>query len=136
MFVVDASVWVSMFLSGDINHEASYRWLHRVIATDVLVAPAVLLPELAGAVARQEELSAAGVRATEIIRDFANVRIVEVDSELAEASARIAAECRMKGADALYVALAAMRGVPLVTWDREQIERGRVAATVVTPMGA
>ena len=126
MFVVDASVWVSMFLSGDINHEASHRWLRSVIATDAVVAPAVLLPEVAGAIARREELSALGAQAAEIIRDFTNVHIVDVDSELAEASARIAAERRIKGADALYVALAAMRDVPLVTWDGEQIERGRI----------
>ncbi len=51
------------------------------------------------------------------------LRIVAVDSELAEAAARLAGDQRLRGADAVYVALAKRLSLPLVTWDLEQVSR-------------
>ena len=42
----------------------------------------------------------------------------------------MAIELQLRGADAIYVALAAQIGIPLITWDREQFERG--AQRVIT----
>ena len=42
--------------------------------------------------------------------------------------------CRSNGGScSVYVALARRLGVPLVTWDREQRERGREAIVAWTP---
>ena len=52
--VVDASVVVSRLLPHDAHHEASRRWLARHVAQGgLLIAPALLLPEVAGAIARR-----------------------------------------------------------------------------------
>jgi predicted nucleic acid-binding protein len=40
---------------------------------------------------------------------------------------------RLRGADAVYVALARRLGMPLVTWDAEQRERAKPVVRVVTP---
>ena len=47
--------------------------------------------------------------------------------------AQIAADVGLSGADALYVALAQTFQVPLVTWDKQQIDRGGTVTEVVTP---
>jgi predicted nucleic acid-binding protein len=51
------------------------------------------------------------------------LRLLAVDDTLAEASARLAADLGLRGADAVYVALAARLSARLVTWDREQSRR-------------
>ena len=61
------------------------------------------------------------------------VRIVPVDFELAHIGARMAAEARLRGADAIYVALANRLAIPLVTWDLEQRQRGAANAVVLSP---
>ena len=53
-------------------------------------------------------------------------RLVPVEADLARRSARIARELKLRGADAVYVALARRLGIPLVTWDRDQLEQARV----------
>ena len=57
-----------------------------------------------------------------------------VDSkELADLSAQIAAELRLRGADAVYVAVAVQRGVPLITFDDQQRNRASQRVQTATP---
>jgi len=57
-----------------------------------------------------------------------SLRLVPIDAMLAETSAGLAGRFRLRGADAVYVAVAASLRLPLVTWDADQ--RDRVAAIV------
>lgn len=41
--------------------------------------------------------------------------------------------CRLRGADAVYVAVAQEYGATLIIWDQELLTRGAAAITVVTP---
>ncbi len=134
MFVVDASVWVSALVAADVNHEPSRQWLLQAAdAGKPVVAPALLLAEVAGAVARRTRIPALGLRAVGLVQRLPVSRIVPVDSELAQLGAGMAAEARLRGADAIYVALANRLAIPLVTWDLEQRQRGAVSAVVLSP---
>lgn len=57
----------------------------------------------------------------------------ELDDDLALAAARAAARCRIRAGDALYVALAQELAVPLITWDRQLLDRAGVIVDVQTP---
>ena len=134
MFVVDASVWVSALVPMDVNHEPSRQWLQHVGDTgQLVVAPALLLAEVAGAVARRTGTPALGLRAVGLVNRLPMSRIVPVDHTLPQLGARMAAEARLRGADAIYVALANRLAIPLVTWDVEQRHRGAVNAVVLSP---
>jgi predicted nucleic acid-binding protein len=51
--VIDASVWVSRFVTHDPHHAASARWLATTTASEgLLAAPTLVLPEVAGPIAR------------------------------------------------------------------------------------
>jgi predicted nucleic acid-binding protein len=65
-----------------------------------------------------------------------NVRLVPVDAELAGLGVQVAGGLRLRGGDALYVALAQRLGVHLVTWDEEQRERGSGVVMAITPQEA
>jgi predicted nucleic acid-binding protein len=128
--VIDASVWVSGLLVQDVHHAYSRRWLDHYLASGrPIVEPTLLLPEVAGAVARLTGIPTLGQRA---IRQLLLVRVLDlvpIDRSLGLASARLAASLGLRGSDAVYVATAQRLNAPLVTWDSEQ--RTRSADVIV-----
>ena len=134
MYVVDASVWVSRFVRPDVHHQPSYSWLQRVIGRgEIIVAPAVLLPEVAGAISRRTAQSGPAARAVALVEQIPSLRLVVVDDTLSGMAAELAGHLRLKSTDSLYVAVAQRAGFTLVTWDQQQLERGRTVAAAVTP---
>jgi len=134
MRVVDASVWVSRLVPQDVHHSASRRYLEeRAAAGGPLVAPVLLLAEVAGAIARRTGAPEPGRRALEGLLRFPGLRLVTVDRHLGQEMARLAANLQLRGADAAYVAVAIRLGLPLVTWDREQALRAASRIPVLTP---
>jgi predicted nucleic acid-binding protein len=61
------------------------------------------------------------------------LRLVPVGAELGRQAARLAADLRLRGANAVYVAVAARLDIPLVTWDGEQLARAGGRVRVTTP---
>jgi predicted nucleic acid-binding protein len=59
--------------------------------------------------------------------------LIELDEALALIAANLAITFQLRGADAVYVAVAEQLDIPLVTWDREIINRARVGIQVQTP---
>jgi len=51
------------------------------------------------------------------------LRIVHVERRLGMSAAQLAADLGLRGADAVYVALAQQLTVPLITLDQEQLDR-------------
>ena len=125
--VTDASVWVAFFLATDVTHPASFAWVDRhTAAGGVLVAPAILLTEVAAALSRrlgpsrgpQVALQAAGTLAR-----LPLMRLISMDEPLVTTATDLAARLGLRGADALYVATAQQLGLPLLTWDGEQLTK-------------
>lgn len=134
--VLDASVLVSRLVAGDVHHDASRRWLEGHVADGgLVVAPALLLPEIAGAISRRTGQRRLARRAVAAVLRLPALRLVAVDPDLAELAARLAGDLRLRGADALYVATAAHLRLPLVTWDDEQRERAAARIVVIAPDG-
>jgi predicted nucleic acid-binding protein len=132
--VVDASVWVSRLIPQDVNHDASRFWLERyVIEGGLLVAPALLLIEVAAAISRQTGQSTLSKEAVRYLQYVRAMRFVPLDSTVAETAVEIAADLQLRAGDATYVAVARLLSIPLVSWDREQIERSRSVTATYTP---
>ncbi|MFQ5419300.1 MAG: hypothetical protein ACE5EY_02940 [Anaerolineae bacterium] len=54
MIVTDASVWVSHLIAQEIHHSVSRRWLTASVHNNIVIAaPALLLAEVGGAIARR-----------------------------------------------------------------------------------
>jgi predicted nucleic acid-binding protein len=58
---------------------------------------------------------------------------VEIDEGLGRLAAELAASLRLRGADAVYVAVASVTGERLVTWDREVVSRAARAVDAGFP---
>ena len=134
MSVVDASVWVSVLLPQDVHHRTARRWLDARLASDeTIVSPVLLLSEVGGAIARQMRSPETAARALKFIEGIPGLRLVPVDHRLGRASAELAVRLGLRGADAIYVAVAAHLKIPLVTLDAEQRERAREVIEVSMP---
>jgi len=134
MHVVDASVWVSRFVREDSHHKSSRSWLEKVLfRSERVIAPGILLPEVAGALARRTNRPDLARQVVAALERLPTLRLVPVDKELAELAAGLAAELRLRGADALYVAVAYRLGIPLITWDHEQKKRSEKVIVTLTP---
>jgi len=56
-----------------------------------------------------------------------------VDDTLGRQAATLAIDLRLRGADAVYVAVAQYFNLPLITWDAEIINRSKNVIQVNTP---
>lgn len=132
--IVDASVWVASVLNEDAHHEVSLAFMHRFVKErQIATVPLLVWAEIAGAVARRTGDTERGLKAAGLITAQVWVRGVPLDDTLASESMRLAAKLRLRGADAVYVALAATYREPLITLDSEMLERARGVADVFTP---
>jgi len=123
LIVIDASVWVSDSVLGDEFHVASRRWLRRNLRRQEIRAPAIVLPEVSGAVSRRTGSPLQGDQTVRDLMAIPRLRILDVDADLAHLAARFAADLDLRGADAVYVVTAVRLHCPLVTWDAEMIRK-------------
>ena len=132
--IIDASVWVSILSDAEVNYHSSRRWFRaRLVRADDLMIPTLALAEVAGAIARRQASTDAAHRALDWMLQLPQLQIVPIHHQLAFEAADIAATYRLRGADAVYVAAAAERAVPLVTWDREPLQRAASIVDVIQP---
>jgi predicted nucleic acid-binding protein len=132
--VVDASIWVSWFIDRDVNYHASNMWIQRYITEGgIIVAPTFLLIEVSAAVSRQAGQPAVGRGAVRNLFHVGAMRFKSPDPLLYWAVVEVAADLQLRAGDAIYVALARQSNIPLVSWDREQLQRARSLIATYTP---
>jgi predicted nucleic acid-binding protein len=134
MAVIDASVYMALVNAHEREHASSWAWLEQARAADEsVVAPVILLAEVAAALSRG---MADPTLARRVVQQLARSEVIElipITMAMAEQAAGIAAEHRIRGGDAVYVALAEQLSDTLVTLDRQQLERGAALVTVRAP---
>lgn len=132
--IVDASVWVARFLAADRHHVVAMACITTLLERDArLVIPVLAWPEVAGAIARRTGKLEDGHEAVDIIRALRWIESIPMDQSLAHEAAKIAGSRRLRGADAVYVALAVACHEPLLTLDAEMLERARGVVEAFTP---
>ena len=137
MYVVDASVWVSYFMQTEGTYSASRDWVsQQVDAGTPILGPSHVLAEISGAVSRRTGREELGRVSSTVVSRLPDFQLIPIDRELADVSASVAAGMKLRGADAVYVALALLTNSPLVTWDKEQLERGAPIIETLSPAPA
>lgn len=132
--VVDASVWVSRLVPQDVHHEASRKWFEAfTLGGGRVIAPVLLLPEIAGALSRRTGVPHLAHQAVAQLQRLRMLRLVALDRRLSLSASRLAADLGLRGADATYVAIADQLKIPLLTWDNEHVARAGKRITVSMP---
>ncbi len=136
-YTIDASVFLNAFNPREAGQAVSQRFLAYLQAQAIpIIAPALLLPEVAGAIGRgRGDADLARQFVATLIR-LPHLVLMPLDQALAEVAADMAAAHRLRGSDAVYAAVALRFGTPLVTLDREQYARVASELTTCDPAQA
>lgn len=136
-YTIDASVFVNAFNPHEKGHAESLQILAAIHERgDPVIVPALIVPEIASAVARASDDSAGALHYASATATLPHVTLVTLTITMARQAAELAAKHRLRGADAVYLAVARRYGTTLVTRDSEQCIRGSAIAVCQTPKKA
>ena len=134
MAVIDASVYIALVNAHEREHASSWAWFEQAkAAEESVVAPVILLAEVAAALSRGMGDPTLAHRVVQQLARSEVIELIQITVAMAERAAEIAAQHRIRGCDAVYVALADQLSDTLVTLDRQQLERGAALVTVRAP---
>ena len=131
---MDASVWVNAFDQREPGHLVSRQFLDmlKVQALPIIV-PNLVLVEVAGAISRTREATAEAQAFTIALSRLPHITLRVLDEVCALHALTLAAQHRLRGADAIYAAVTLQAGSILVTLDNEHLARLVDLMTVYTP---
>jgi predicted nucleic acid-binding protein len=134
MLTIDASVWVNADSPGEPESAASRAFLDRIAVAGTAVFVPTLLPvEVAAAISRTRKDSALAREYASKLSALPFVRWISLNPDLAARSSSLAADHGLRGADAVYAAVAIASGCELISLDREHLTRLGKALRVRTP---
>ena len=134
LLTIDSSVFVSAVRPSEIGHAESTAFLAWVRNKRTrLFLPTLVMAEVAAALSRTGSDPGLAQQYALAVGQLPNTVMIALDEGLARQSAAIGAQHRLRGADAVYLASAALFAAELVTLDREQLERGAAIVQTLTP---
>lgn len=132
--ILDASVLVALFSPYDPFHERASTLFSRLQEGEMeVVIPSLALAEVACALFRRTQNFEFTHTSLLTMKESPIIRIEEVTVELATRAARLVKYAPLRGADAIYVALAELEDGILYTFDAEQRERGKAIVETREP---
>jgi predicted nucleic acid-binding protein len=124
MFTIDASVWVNSFDQREAGNEVSRQLLDVIRAQAIAITiPNLALIEAAASISRTRNTPRQARVFADSTNRLPNVIVVPLDEALAQRALTLAAEQSLRGADAIYAAVAIQEGCTLVSLDNEHLTR-------------
>jgi predicted nucleic acid-binding protein len=134
MYTVDASVWVNGFDQRESGHETSRQVLELLRAQAIpIFEPMLVLAEVAGAISRTRQDPARAEAFAITLGQLPTVTILPLDEALGQQALALAAQHGLRGADAVYAAVAQQVGCTLISLDNEHLTRLAGLISVQTP---
>ncbi|MBN1584446.1 MAG: PIN domain-containing protein [Anaerolineae bacterium] len=135
MYTIDASVHVSALNPVEAESATSLAFLTLVQQRQYPVFCPTLLPvEVAAVVARALNDAGRAEALATALQDWPNQTFVPLDEALMDRAINLAASTRLRGADAVYAAVAQQYNTTLVTLDRQQLQRLPSVIRVICPV--
>jgi predicted nucleic acid-binding protein len=131
---VDANIWVGALDVNDPACETCRACLVKAAEKSARLYSPVLLPvEVAATIGRKTRNTRQGQLAAAWVRNFVGHVWQPLTEESAADAERVAATLFLRGADAIYVAVARLSDAVLLTYDAEVIARAAKTVCVMTP---
>ncbi len=132
--VIDTSAWVSRLITTDSNHVKARVWLDNfMLRGGVLIAPTLFATEVGANMSRITGKTHRGRAAVVQIYTLPIMTLVPMDQALVDEATDIGIAFAIKASDAFFVAIAKRLGLPLVTFDRDQLSRPASIITAIQP---
>lgn len=137
MYTLDANIYARDIDPNDPNYADCHALIERLKQGDQrVILPTLVLAELAASISRVRRDPMRARVTIAALQALPFITFVDLDRTLGQAAAEIAADRAVKGADAVYIAVAQIAGCVLVTLDQEQAKRAAPIVTVMTPREA
>lgn len=134
MLTIDASVWVNADSPHEPASAASRAFLDRIAAAQTrIIVPTLLRVEVAGAISRVRKDAPLALEYSERLSALPFVRWIALDDSMAARAAALAAAHGLRGADAVYAAVALAHDCELISLDHEHLTRLATVLRVRTP---
>lgn len=134
MYTLDASVWVNGFDHKEPGAKTTRQLLHLLADQgSPIIIPNLALVEVAGSITRTRRRPAKATAFVDTIAHLPHVTVLPLTAELAEAAAQLAAQHALRGADAVYAAVALGAQCTLISLDAEHLTRLRSVVRTMTP---
>ena len=131
---IDANVWVGALDERDPASKTCRACLLKAAQKSACLYSPLLLPvEVAATIGRKTRDARQGKQAAEWVRRFPGHMWQPLSEALAATAERFAADCFLRGADAIYVAVAHLSDSVLLTYDTEVIERAVRVVSIMNP---
>jgi predicted nucleic acid-binding protein len=132
--IVDASVLVAAALADEPRHKEALAFLRASVQENVRrLVPAIIAAEVKEPIARRTGRPALAAQFFATLRARPDLVVVSVDAALGEEAGEVACLQGIKGCDAVYIALARLLGIPLITLDTAQQDRAPADVEVFSP---
>ena len=137
MFTVDASVWINAYFADEPGHAVSRAFLETLTRRSAsLYLPHLAAVEIVAGIARALGEGSAATEYLQSIARLRNVTWVAVDDATAHRAASLAAQHRLRGADAIYTAVAQQYRCTLVSLDQDHLNRAPLDVPALSPADA
>lgn len=134
MYTIDTSVWVNGFDHREAGHATSRQLLDQLGRQSLsIIVPSLLLVEVAGAISRTRQDAQQAQAFATALSQLPNVAFISLNEALVRHALVLAAQHQLRGADAVYAAVALHAGCTLISLDREHLTRLKSVVTVRTP---
>ena len=136
MLTLDANVFVAAEIRSEPDHESARRVVRVAVEKGLHVhLPWLAVVEASVAIGRRFGSADPAARVAAALTVMPGVTFHPLDRSLALQAAALGAEHRLRGADAVYAAVARKYGTCLVTCDDELRRRTAGAVDAVSPAG-
>ena len=120
-YTIDASIFLNAFNQAEAGHSESLELLRRLQAKNYpIIVPTLLLPEVSAAIRRGRGDAALAQQFATALSRLPHLVLIPLDTSLAFLACEVSAQHRLRGADAVYAAVALRFASDLITLDREQ----------------
>lgn len=134
MYCLDASVITNSEIENEKFHEYSKKLMQKIKERGItVIVPEIVLPEISSAVARGTDDAEKALKFVKELRQIPNFVFIPIDRELADLASKLAAEYKLRGCDAIYVAVASSFNAKLISLDDQQRERATECIEAETP---
>lgn len=133
MYTLDVSVVLNAYNPKEVDSIASAQMMRLLVARQIRIfAPTLILVEAAGVISRIRGDVALAEQFADTLQRLPTLTLLVLDQELTHRARRLAAQHRLRGADAVYAAVAQQTSTTLVSLDKEHLSRLHAVIPTVT----
>jgi predicted nucleic acid-binding protein len=134
VITIDASVLVAAGARDDPARSDAAGCIEAAIASGLAIhQPTLAFVEVAAAIARRTDDPDVAMEAGAALLAMPGLVVHPLDLDASAEAAALAARMRLRGADAVYAAVAVSNGTTLITLDDELLARSRPLVDAATP---